>query len=400
MSLSLLRSSVGRTAVRAAAARSAAPRASRIAFRKYSTETPTPPKASSNTGLIAGVAAAVLLGGGFYLYSSADAETAAKSKIQAAKAAVKFTPTQEDYQKVYNKIAELFDEAGDYDDGSYGPVVLRLAWHSSGTYDVETKTGGSNYATMRFEPESLHGANAGLDLARGLMEKIKAEFPWISYGDLWTLGGVAAVQEMAGPKVPWRAGRIDGTIEKVTPDGRLPDATQGAAHLRAIFYRMGQVNSIASTTRKSWLSPVLTLSVGATAPGESFLALDRCCVECALMGIRRSSGFEGPWTFSPTTLTNDYFKLLFSESWVWKKWSGPKQLEDKSTRSLMMLPTDYVVISDKSFKKFAKAYADDNELFFKDFSAVVAKLFELGVPAEQWASSEPWTMKTLDEQKA
>jgi len=47
---------------------------------------------------------------------------------------------------------------------------------------------------MRFEPESLHGANAGLDLARGLMEKIKAQFPWISYGDLWTLGGVAAVQ--------------------------------------------------------------------------------------------------------------------------------------------------------------------------------------------------------------
>ncbi|CAK5265494.1 unnamed protein product, partial [Mycena citricolor] len=281
MSLSLLRSSVGRTAVRAAAARSAAPRASRIAFRKYSTETPTPPKASSNTGLIAGVAAAVLLGGGFYLYSSADAETAAKSKIQAAKAAVKFTPTQEDYQKVYNKIAELFDEAGDYDDGSYGPVVLRLAWHSSGTYDVETKTGGSNYATMRFEPESLHGANAGLDLARGLMEKIKAEFPWISYGDLWTLGGVAAVQEMAGPKVPWRAGRIDGTIEKVTPDGRLPDATQGAAHLRAvsgfllhIAYRGTLTDGCshrsstawASTTRKSWLSPVLTLSVGATAP--------------------------------------------------------------------------------------------------------------------------------------
>ncbi|CAK5281261.1 unnamed protein product, partial [Mycena citricolor] len=373
MSLSLLRSSVGRTAVRAAAARSAAPRASRIAFRKYSTETPTPPKASSNTGLIAGVAAAVLLGGGFYLYSSADAETAAKSKIQAAKAAVKFTPTQEDYQKVYNKIAELFDEAGDYDDGSYGPVVLRLAWHSSGTYDVETKTGGSNYATMRFEPESLHGANAGLDLARGLMEKIKAEFPWISYGDLWTLGGVAAVQEMAGPKVPWRAGRIDGTIEKVTPDGRLPDATQGAAHLRAIFYRMGFNDQ-----------EIVALS-GAHALG-------RC--------HSTRSGFEGPWTFSPTTLTNDYFKLLFSESWVWKKWSGPKQLEDKSTRSLMMLPTDYVVISDKSFKKFAKAYADDNELFFKDFSAVVAKLFELGVPAEQWASSEPWTMKTLDEQKA
>jgi cytochrome c peroxidase len=47
---------------------------------------------------------------------------------------------------------------------------------------------------MRFEPESLHGANNGLHIARGLMEEIKKEFEWISYGDLWTLAGVAAVQ--------------------------------------------------------------------------------------------------------------------------------------------------------------------------------------------------------------
>ena len=47
---------------------------------------------------------------------------------------------------------------------------------------------------MRFEPEAQHGANAGLNVARDLMEKVKKEFPWISYGDLWTLGGVAAIQ--------------------------------------------------------------------------------------------------------------------------------------------------------------------------------------------------------------
>lgn len=116
---------------------------------------------------------------------------------------------------------------------------------------------------MRFEPESLHGANAGLNVARELMEKVKQEFPWISYGDLWTLAGVAAIQvchfsnfyssiqltslliffqEMAGPKIPWRPGRIDGFAAQATPDGRLPDASQGADHLRNIFYRMGCVN--------------------------------------------------------------------------------------------------------------------------------------------------------------
>lgn len=59
----------------------------------------------------------------------------------------------------------------------------------------------SNYATMRFEPESLHGANAGLNVARGIMEKVKQEFDWISYGDLWTLGGVAAIQACFLPLV-------------------------------------------------------------------------------------------------------------------------------------------------------------------------------------------------------
>ncbi len=102
----------------------------------------------------------------------------------------------------------------------------------------------SNYATMRFEPESVHGANSGLDVARQLLEKVKQEFSWISYGDLWTLAGVAAVQEMAGPHIPWRPGRIDGFSHQATPDGRLPDATQGSDHLRNVFYRMGFVKKV------------------------------------------------------------------------------------------------------------------------------------------------------------
>lgn len=47
---------------------------------------------------------------------------------------------------------------------------------------------------MRFHPEANHGANAGLIVAREFMDEIKKEFPWITYSDLWTLGGVCAVQ--------------------------------------------------------------------------------------------------------------------------------------------------------------------------------------------------------------
>ncbi|KAI0001272.1 cytochrome c peroxidase [Russula compacta] len=356
---------------RAALTSARVPKASfRSSFRKYSTE--APPK-SSNTALYATIGLALVGGIGYYAYSSSDtAATSVKSGTQAAKAALKFTPTKADYQKVYNKIAKIIDEAGNYDDGSYGPVLLRLAWHSSGTYDKETNTGGSNYATMRFEPESLHEANNGLNVARGLVEEIKKEFDWISYGDLWTLAGVAAVQEMGGPKVPWRPGRIDGFAKDATPDGRLPDAAQAQDHIRAIFYRMGLNDQ------------EIVALIGAHALG-------RCHPD--------RSGFEGPWTFSPTTFTNDFFKLLLSEKWVWRKWGGRKQYADKKTGTLMMLPADYALVQDRSFKKYVQAYAADEALFFKDFSAAIAKLFELGVPESQWVSSDPWILLSTNDQQ-
>lgn len=96
---------------------------------------------------------------------------------------------------------------------------------------------------MRFAPESTDGANAGLDKARAFLEPVKAKHPWISYADLWTLAGAVAVEAMGGPAIPWRGGRTDAppTVKasQIPPNGRLPDATQGSDHLRAVFYRMG-----------------------------------------------------------------------------------------------------------------------------------------------------------------
>ncbi|KAL5528522.1 CCP1 [Sanghuangporus sanghuang] len=374
-------------AIRAPARRNAfatAPRAAmrssmrmRPTIRKYSTESPPnpPPKSGSNAWLYGSISGAALISVGYYLYSTSDAgkeaASAAKSAGQAVKVKTNLVPTKEDYQKkqVYNEIASILED-NDYDDGSYGPVLVRLAWHSSGTYDKDTKTGGSNYATMRFEPEALHGANAGLQVARGVLEKVKEKFPWISYGDLWTLAGVCAIQEMGGPKIPWRPGRIDGFAKDATPDGRLPDASQGSDHLRNIFYRMG------------FNDQEIVALAGAHALG-------RCHPD--------RSGFEGPWTFSPITFTNDFFNLLLNEKWVWRKWSGPKQLQDKKTGTLMMLPTDYVLAQDKSFKKYVKQYAEDQDLFFNDFSKTFSKLLELGVPENQWVTPEPWVLKNADE---
>lgn len=151
--------------------------------RRHYSSGPEPPK--SNTGTIIGAtAAAVALAGGFYYYNSQGGVPEVHLKQgSAGQSAGLFKPTVEDYQKVYNAVAKQLWEKDDYDDGSYGPVLLRLAWHASGTYDAATGTGGSNGATMRFAPEGDHGANAGLKAARDFLQPIKGKFSAVDSGD-------------------------------------------------------------------------------------------------------------------------------------------------------------------------------------------------------------------------
>ena len=79
-------------------------------------------------------------------------------------------------------------------------------------------------------------------------------------------------------------------------------------------------------------------------------------------------------------MSNDYFRLLLSEKWGWKKWNGPKQYEDAGSKSLMMLPTDMALVKDPVFKTHVERYAKDDGVFFDEFRDVIVKLLELGVP--------------------
>ncbi|KAI0218700.1 heme peroxidase, partial [Massospora cicadina] len=256
-----------------------------------------------------------------------------------------------DYQEVYNAIAKLLDEDESYDDGSYAPVLLRLAWHASGTFDLASRNGGSGGATMRFK-EGNYPANAGLAVARDLMERIKKQFPKVTYSDLWTLAGVVAVQEMGGPIIPWRPGRSDYKPESDhPPDGRLPDGSKDENHIRQVFSRMG------------FNDQETVALIGAHAMG-------RCHIN--------RSGYDGPWTFSPTMFTNDYFVKLVEEKWVPRKWDGPYQFADENTKSLMMLPTDMALYKDPSYRKYVLEYAKDADKFAKDFADAFSKLLELG----------------------
>lgn len=327
-------------------------------IRFNSTNSSPPPNGGSGLGIFA--ALAVAAGAGYYGYTQyfVDGQATTKESLKHG---------FEDYQEVYNAIAKKIEEEDEYEDGSYAPVLLRLAWHSSGTYDASKKDGGSGPGTMRFDKEAGYDANAGLSNAKKFLEPIKEKYPWIASGDLYTLGGVCAVQEMGGPSIKWRAGRVDADIDKTTPSGRLPDASQGSQHIRDIFYRMG------------FTDQEIVALIGAHAMG-------RCHSD--------RSGFEGPWTFSPTVFTNDFFTLLVNEKWHWKKWKGPAQYEDDNSKSLLMLPTDMALVQDKEFKKWATKYANDQELFFKDFSSAFTKLLELGVSFE--ANTPYWEFKRIN----
>mmetsp|Transcript_59050 Transcript_59050/g.131626 ORF Transcript_59050/g.131626 Transcript_59050/m.131626 type:complete len:231 (-) Transcript_59050:174-866(-) len=220
-----------------------------------------------------------------------------------------------------------------------------------------SKTGGSGGGTIRFKEELAHGGNAGLSKIVDLLEPVHEAHKGVSYADLYTLAGVVAIEAANGPKVAWKAGRVDAlTPDAVTPDGRLPGADKGkpsdtAKALREdVFYRMGFNDQ-----------EIVALS-GAHALG-------RCHPD--------ASGYSGPWTPTPTTLTNGYYNLLVSLPWTIKEWDGPMQFEDPSGK-LMMLPSDIVLIQDKKFRKYVQMYAKDNELFFKDFAAAFIKLEELG----------------------
>jgi len=260
-----------------------------------------------------------------------------------------------DYGKVRAAIVDILDNE-DFEDGSYGPILVRLAWHAAGTFDKESGSGGSNGATMRFSPECDHGANAGLKIARDLLEPIKKKYPNISYADLWTLAGVVAIEEMGGPKVAWSPGRTDADdSSSCPPDGRLPDASKGSSHIRDIFYRMGFNDQ-----------EIVALSGAHT--------LGRCHPD--------RSGFVNPWTNAPTTFSNLFFQDLRNKKWQKKKWSGPLQYEDKSGE-LMMLPTDMALIWDRKFRKHVDVYAKDEAKFFEDFSQAFSKLLALGVPVPQ-----------------
>merc|ERR1740130_1066096 len=178
-----------------------------------------------------------------------------------------------------------------------------------------------------------------------MLKPVKDKNPEVSCADIWTFAGCVGIEFLGGPKIPFAFGRTDATgQEKACPamaipeNGRLPDASQGAAHLRDFFGRQGFSDR-----------EIVALSGGHT--------LGRC--------HKVRSGYDGPWTDNPLGFDNSYFRNLMNFEWQKRDWDGKEQYEDVATKKLMMLPTDIALKTDPIFASIAREYADSQDAFFQ-----------------------------------
>eukprot|EP00490_Sorites_sp_Unknown_P026385 CAMPEP_0114654862 /NCGR_PEP_ID=MMETSP0191-20121206/10725_1 /TAXON_ID=126664 /ORGANISM="Sorites sp." /LENGTH=319 /DNA_ID=CAMNT_0001870415 /DNA_START=76 /DNA_END=1035 /DNA_ORIENTATION=- len=291
---------------------------------------------------------------------------------------------QKELRACKQKLKKLIDER------NCNPILVRLAWHDSGTYDQRIKTfpecGGANGA-IRFDPEMNMGANAGLDKARGYLEAIHKEHPTVSWADLIQLASATAIEMAGGPKIDMKYGRVSVTDPKqcVGPTSRegfkgnagLPDgappfgcgAKTPQEHLRNVFgKKMGFTDQeIVALSGAHTLGRVFKERSGACPFGYGEQAASKYTKGACVV---RKDGKQGcgmvggaAWTKNWLTFDNSYFS---------------QYKEALNDDNLVYLPTDECLSTDPEFKKYFDKYAADQAAFFADYASAHKKLSELG----------------------
>jgi L-ascorbate peroxidase len=289
-------------------------------------------------------------------------------------------PTKEELLGAQEMIDALIKEK------NCGPILIRLAWHDSGTFDASIKEpwpkAGGAIGSIRFEPEINHGANAGLINAVKLLEPVKEKYPSISYADIFQMGSARAVALAGGPKIDMKYGRVDAeSPEQCSPEGNLPDAepsngkfggpggtmasddATAEGHLRKVFHRMGLTDEdIVALSGAHTLGRAYKDRSGLGAEKTKFT--DGCPQKLA-DGTDTTSYKTGgsSWTSNWLVFDNSYFKTIEDES------VDPE---------LLKLSTDKVLFKDEKFKVYAEKFRDSQEGFFESYAKAHKKLSELG----------------------
>jgi catalase-peroxidase len=322
------------------------------------------------------------------------------------------------------------------DYGHYGGLMIRLAWHSAGTYRVTDGRGGAGSGTIRFAPLNSWPDNANLDKARRLLWPIKKKYgKSLSWADLMVLSGNVALESMGfktfgfaggredvfeptdinwGPEIEWLGSdRVDkdGKLKQplgamhmgliyVNPEGPngVPDPVAAAKHIRETFGRMAMndeetVALIAGghTLGKAHGAAKAADCVGKEPEGASIEEQglgwkNKCGSGKGADTI--TSGLEGAWTNSPVQWSHGYFKNLFENEWeLTKSPGGAQQWTPKGGKETvpdahvagkfhkpMMLTTDLSLKEDPAYRKISQRFYKNPKEFEDAFARAWFKL--------------------------
>ena len=324
------------------------------------------------------------------------------------------------------------------DFGHYGPLFIRMAWHSAGTYRIADGRGGASSGTQRFAPLNSWPDNVNLDKARRLLWPIKRKYgKRISWADLMILAGNCALESMGfktfgfgggrddvwepeedtywGPENAWLADKRytgDRALENplaavqmgliyVNPEGPNgnPDPIAAARDIRETFARMAMNDE-----------ETVALIAGGHTFGKTHGAGDAALVGPApeAAGLVEQglgwhstygsgkgadaigSGLEVVWTTTPTQWSNSFFDILFGYEWEltkspagahqWQPKNGagagtiPDPFDPSKRRAPAMLTTDLSLRFDPAYEKISRRFHAHPDQFADAFARAWFKL--------------------------
>jgi catalase-peroxidase len=324
------------------------------------------------------------------------------------------------------------------DYGHYGPLFIRMAWHSAGTYRIGDGRGGAGSGTLRFAPLNSWPDNGNLDKARRLLWPIKKKYGRkISWADLMIFAGNCALESMGFKTFGFAGGREDlwepeediywGSEDTWLGDARYTGDRQlenplGAVQMGLIYVNpqgpngkpdpLAAARDIRETFARMAMNDEETVAL--IAGGHTF---GKChgAGDAALVGREPegaditeqglgwrnafgsgkgphtiTSGIEGAWTPNPTRWDNGYFETLFKYDWeVTKSPAGAWQWHPKGGAAAdavpdahdpakrhppMMLTTDLSLKLDPIYAPISRRYHDDPALFADMFARAWYKL--------------------------
>ncbi len=344
-----------------------------------------------------------------------------------------------DVDAVIKDLKELMKNSQNWwpaDFGHYGPLFVRLAWHSAGSYRIHDGRGGARNGSIRFPPRINWPDNIGLDKAIRLLWPIKKKYgKKLSWADLIILSGTIALEDMGVKIIGFSLGREDiyepdespdwgpeeemltgkerfkeGKLERpygatemgliyVNPEGPggNPDPVESAKEIRLAFYRMGMNDE-----------ETVALIAGGHAFGkchgaapEKYLGPDPSSSPIEQMGLgwkfnyksgkgpdTFTSGFELTWSPNPIKFGIHYLEILFkyewekvkspAGKWQWVAKDAPEIIPDPydpdKKHKPAMLTADLALRFDPEYSQIARKFLENPEEFEKAFALAWFKL--------------------------